>query len=282
MRIIPSIRDMQTWSENARRRRLSIGLVPTMGCLHEGHGSLVLRSVRDNDLTVASIFVNPLQFGPREDFGRYPRPFKRDARLLKQWRIDILFHPSPKEMFPDDFATTVSVKDLDKTLCGPRRPGHFNGVATVVAKLLTVVQPTRAYFGQKDYQQLKIIERLVKDLNLPVSVVGCPIVREQGGLARSSRNRYLTTPQKNNANQIFTALQEGRKLLRLRPYSPTSALNTVMKRLKHIPGARVEYLELVNAETLKPARAIRSRTLLACAVRLGSARLIDNIFIDPR
>jgi len=273
---------MQAWSRNALRRGRSIGFVPTMGCLHDGHGSLVLRSVRENDLTAASIFVNPLQFGPREDFGRYPRPFRRDCQRLTGWGADVLFHPSPAEMVPEGLTTTISVNNLDKTLCGPLRPGHFQGVATIVAKLLNAVLPDRAYFGQKDYQQLKIIERLVKDLNLPVRVVPCPTVRESGGIALSSRNRYLTTAQKNKANQIFAALQWGEKLLKSSPYYASSALNTVKKLLKQISGSRLEYVELVDAESLEPVQALRTKCLLACAVRLGKARLIDNLLIEPR
>ena len=274
---------MQAWSESARRRGRSVGFVPTMGCLHDGHGSLVRRSALENDLTAASIFVNPLQFGPREDFSRYPRPFRRDARLLKRWGTDAVFHPTPKEMIPADGSlTTVSVHGLDQTLCGPRRPGHFQGVATIVAKLFNIVQPTRAYFGRKDYQQLKIIERLTKDLNFRVRVVACPTVREPGGIALSSRNRYLTTAQKTKANRIFAALQRGSKLLKSSPYYSASALNTVKKLLKQIPGCRVEYVELVDAESLQAVQALRRKCLLACAVRLGPARLIDNILIDPR
>jgi pantoate--beta-alanine ligase len=281
MKTIRSISQMQAWSGNARSLRLSIGFVPTMGCLHEGHGSLVKRSARENDRTVVSIFVNKLQFGPREDFRRYPRPYRKDTLLLKTWGTDVLFRPSPEEMYPEGFATTVRVQDLDQTLCGPHRPGHFQGVATVVVKLLNAVNPARAYFGLKDYQQVKIIQRLAKDLNLPARIVPCPTVREWGGIALSSRNRYLTTTQKNNANRIFAALQWGGKLIKSGSCSVTFVLKSVMKRLEQIPGARVEYTELVDAESLERVRTFRAICLLACAVRLGPARLIDNLLIDP-
>src|SRR5258708_5613895 len=213
MKIIHSIPDMQTTALKRRREGQSLGFVPTMGALHEGHLSLIRRAKRDNDATVVSLFVNPLQFGPKEDFQKYPRPLAKDLALLKKAKVDLVFIPVASEMYPKGFSTSIRVPLLEGVLEGAVRPGHFQGVATVVTKLLTIVQPSRAYFGQKDCQQVRVIQRVIADLNLPVHLVVCPTMRENDGLARSSRNRYLSARQREEAVKIYQALFLGRELV---------------------------------------------------------------------
>lgn len=272
---------MREWSRQQKNKGLSIGFVPTMGCLHEGHHSLISRSLKENDRTVVSIFVNKLQFGPAEDFKRYPRPLQKDIRLLKTWRVDALFHPLQNQMYSKGFVTHVEVEGLDSALCGLRRPGHFKGVATIVAKLLNIVNPDKAYFGQKDYQQWRIVGRLARDLNIPTRIIGCPTVREPGGLALSSRNSYLTRNQRLDARGIFAALQWGKKLIKFRKRPIPILLKLIRNRLQTIPGARMDYVQLVDAKTLQSLRKPPQKaSLLACAVFLGPARLIDNIVIE--
>src|SRR5690242_17502445 len=202
MKVIHSISEMQAAAGRWRRHGQSVGFVPTMGALHEGHLSLVRRAREENDIVVVSIFVNPLQFGPRDDYQRYPRTLKRDEALLKEERADVLFIPEAREMYRPGFSTSIDVTSLTQTLCGPFRPGHFRGVATVVAKLLQIVQPSRAYFGEKDYQQVRVIDRMVQDLDIPVRIVACPTVREPDGLAASSRNRYLSAREREEAVKL--------------------------------------------------------------------------------
>ena len=280
MKIIESVHAMQSLALDLRRRGKSVGFVPTMGALHAGHASLVQRARRENDVVVASVFVNPLQFGPKEDFKIYPRTTTRDLDLLKKERADIVFMPSAAAMYPEGFSTRIRVPALDVVLEGVFRPGHFQGVATVVAKLLNIVQPSRAYFGDKDYQQVRVIRRMIEDLNIPVRVIACATVREKDGLAMSSRNRYLLKTEREEAVKIHQALFLGRELvvgkIMLEPRSLTKRLAQIFAK---IPTCKIDYIAVADPETLEPMKRIRRPALLAVAVRIGKTRLIDNIII---
>lgn len=271
---------MQRLALGWRRRGVSVGLVPTMGAFHEGHLSLIRRARRENDVAVVSVFVNPAQFGPGEDLSRYPRPWPRDKRLAAAARVDVVFRPPARGLYPADYGTWVDVEALSHPMEGAFRPGHFRGVATVVAKLFQLVLPTRAYFGQKDFQQLRVIQRMVRDLHIPVAVVPCPTVREKDGLAMSSRNAYLTPPQRRFAAGIQLALQAAGEVIKSRSsVSSTAALRKARAVLRRIPGARVDYLRVADPATLQPQAKVRGRVLVAAAVRLGRARLIDNLLV---
>lgn len=284
MDILKTFLSYQRW-RNTVGARVNIGFVPTMGALHQGHLSLIRRSKKENQKTVVSIFVNPIQFGPNEDFKKYPRPFRRDLDLLRGEKVDVVFSPSPAEMYPPGFTTRVSVPSLNHVLCGEARfrgPSHFDGVATVVAKLFHVVRPTRAYFGLKDFQQVRVIEQMVSDLRIPVQVVRCPTIREKSGLAMSSRNAYLSPSEKEGSALIYAALQRGRKLLTFNgnKLTPRQICGRLTRQLNSQRGFRVEYIELTDPLTLQPLIKRRRPALLAAAVRVGPARLIDNILIN--
>ena len=261
-----------------RRVNPPVVLVPTMGALHEGHASLIrlARQVAGPSGTVAvSIFVNPTQFGPKEDLSRYPRPLRQDLALCRREGVDVVFTPSVDEMYPSNASVAVDEGELSQFLCGASRPGHFRGVCTIVAKLFLSLFPDAAVFGEKDWQQLAIIQRMVRDLNFPIRIVGHPIVRESDGLAVSSRNAYLTLAERAEAPRIFAALSEaaGKR-------GRTEILRTATKALAAIPGARVDYLELVDAETLQPVKTGPAPARLAAAVFFGSTRLIDNVAVE--
>lgn len=283
MKIIRSPEQMQRFVLAWRRKGKTIGFVPTMGALHAGHLSLIRRAARENKMVVVSIFVNPAQFGPKEDLNKYPRPFARDKKLCAAAGADVIFYPSPKDMYPPEFQTWVDVEKLSQPMEGQSRPGHFRGVATVVAKLLNIVQPTRAYFGQKDFQQMRVIQRMVDDLNMPFEIVPCPTVREPGGLAMSSRNAYLSTTEKRAAEGISLALRAAAELLKF-PFSAASrrALVAASRILRRIPGGRLEYIEARDADTLQPFTRTSRRAVVAVALRLGPARLIDNILVSRK
>jgi pantoate--beta-alanine ligase len=250
-----------------------------MGALHAGHLSLVQAAQAEHAFTVVSIFVNPTQFGPTEDFTKYPRTLEADAALCEQAGVDLLFAPAASEMYPDGFATTVRVAGVGERLEGEFRPGHFDGVATVVAKLLEIVRPARAYFGQKDYQQLAVIRRMAADLNLPVEIVGCPTVREPDGLALSSRNRYLTAEQRAAAPALQRALQIGAELVRAGG-TGVAAAAAAKEYLASDPLFRVQYLEAADPETLAPHPQAGAPLVLLGAAYLGQTRLIDNLLVD--
>lgn len=265
-----------------RRPGESVGFVPTMGALHEGHLSLIRRARAENDCVVVSIFVNPAQFGPREDLKKYPRPFADDARACRTAGVDYLFAPAADDMYPDGYATFIDVGGVSEGLCGAARPGHFRGVATVVAKLFNIVRPDRAYFGLKDYQQLAVIRRMASDLNMPVKIVPCPIVRERSGLALSSRNRYLSPGVRDASAGISRALLHCRDLVVSKNVCSAAAIRAAAARmLRSLPSAAVEYVALVDPLTLAPVRTICAPVVLLCAVRMGTTRLIDNIVIHP-
>jgi pantoate--beta-alanine ligase len=247
-----------------------------MGALHEGHASLIRKARRENRKVVVSIFVNPAQFGPKEDLSRYPRPFAADRRLCAALEVDAIYHPAVKSVYPDGFRTNVEVKGLSDLLCGAFRPGHFKGVATVVLKLFETVRPTRAYFGEKDFQQLQIIRRMTLDLGLPAQIIGCPTVRGRDGLALSSRNQYLSPFERAVAPRLHAALTLGGLLAR-RKMSATKITKTVRLEIMKIPEAIIDYVSLVDPETLEESKRVKGRLRLLAAVRIGKTRLIDNI-----
>jgi pantoate--beta-alanine ligase len=263
----------------ARSRRKRVGLVPTMGALHAGHVSLIRAARADNDVVVVSIFVNPTQFGPNEDLSRYPRPLEKDLGICVAEKVDVAFTPDVAEMYPAGATTLVEVPKLQDLLCGAARPGHFRGVATVVLKLFNIVQPDVAYFGQKDAQQARIIRQLVRDLDVPVEVRVCPIVREPDGLALSSRNAYLTPEERRHAPALFKALEAARQRIRDGERNPEVIQSLLVDRIAVTPGARLDYAAVVDADTLRPLERLQGEVLFALAVRFGSTRLIDNMLV---
>ena len=270
---IPELREIIA-VERSRGRK--IALIPTMGYLHQGHLALVESAKQSGAYVVLSIFVNPLQFGPNEDYSSYPRDLEQDARLVEVAGVDVLFHPTSEEMYPHPMVTYVEVGQLDTVLCGAKRPGHFRGVATVVVKLFHIVQPDLAFFGQKDYQQYLIIQRLVRDLSLPIEVCPVPIVREQDGLALSSRNVYLTSEQRQEALILSQSLNEAERLLHLGERSARVLETRVRERITNESHGVIDYVEVRNALDLSEVTQIESPVLLALAVKFGSTRLIDN------
>lgn len=270
---IAGVRDqVRAW----RKEGLTVGLVPTMGYLHEGHKSLIDQAVGENDRVVVSVFVNPIQFGPSEDLASYPRDLKRDAALCEAAGADLVFHPSDGEMYFDDFCTYVDMDDLTKGLCGKTRPTHFRGVCTVVSKLFHIVAPDRAYFGQKDAQQLAVIRRMVRDLNFDLEIVGCPIVREEDGLAKSSRNTYLSEEERQAAVVLHQGLLAGEQLIKTGETDASKIVGAITDVIRKEPLARIDYVELVEWDSLKPATSVRGEVLAAVAVYIGTTRLIDN------
>jgi pantoate--beta-alanine ligase len=264
----------------ARRRGLSVGLVPTMGALHAGHVSLIRAARAETRFVAVSIFVNPTQFGPSEDFGRYPRPLEQDLEVCGREGTDLAFVPEVTTLYPPGFRTYVEVQGFQEVLCGASRPGHFRGVATVVLKLFHVVQPDVAYFGQKDAQQARIIRQMVRDLDVPVEVRTCPIVRDADGLALSSRNQYLTPEQRRHAPVLHRALEEARALVEGGERDAAVVRRAVAERLASAPGAAVDYAEVVDYDTLGPLNRLRGQVMVAVAVRFGGTRLIDNVLLD--
>jgi len=259
-----------------KKQDLSIGLVPTMGYLHDGHKSLIDRAVKENDKVIVSIFINPSQFGPYEDFNKYPKNLQNDTELCKNSCIDILFIPEIQEMYPSESYTFVNVGKLTKGLCGATRPVHFKGVCTVVAKLFNITNPTRAYFGEKDAQQLAVIKRMVSDLNFDIEIIGCPIIREKDGLAKSSRNTYLSKQERKAALIINTSLENAKEALKIDVTNSEIIEKLIRDKIDKEPLAKVDYIEIVDSLTLTPIVKIQASTLVATAVYIGKTRLIDN------
>ncbi|MFZ5876757.1 MAG: pantoate--beta-alanine ligase [Nitrospirota bacterium] len=268
--------DMRRWSEAERRAGRTIGFVPTMGALHHGHASLMRAARAVCDRVVVSIFVNPTQFGPTEDFGRYPRTFDADRALCEREGADVVFAPSAEEMYPPGGETFVDVGPLGAVLCGASRPGHFRGVATVVTKLFAIVAAQRAYFGQKDYQQTVVIRRLVDDLRLGVEIVVCPTVRDADGLAASSRNAYLSPAERKIALAVPAAVAEAGRLIAAGERSGGKIREALQVLLSNAPSVRPEYVAVVHLDTLQPLERLEGRVVVALAVRVGNTRLIDN------
>lgn len=284
MRPAPLVRTKSPLSRRAaawRAKGLSVGFVPTMGALHRGHAELVRRAAAENDRVIVSVFVNPLQFGPGEDYGRYPRALPADRRLVSEAGADLVYAPSVGEMYPDGFRTHVEVEGVSDLYCGRYRPGHFRGVATVVLKLFNQVRPDRAYFGEKDFQQLGILEKMVSDLDVPVKIVPVRTVREGDGLALSSRNAYLSAGQRAAAPALRAALQAGRAEARRRAATPRTVENAVRRALART-SLRLQYAAVVDASTLEPSRDLRPPRRLLGAAHLGRTRLIDNLPLEKR
>jgi len=282
MNIITTITEMQALSRSLKREGKTIAFVPTMGFLHEGHASLLNEGRRRGDVLVLSIFVNPIQFGQNEDLDRYPRDLERDSRIARECGVDVIFLPSAEEMYPAGFQTSITVRDLSLPLCGESRPGHFDGVATVVAKLFNIVMPDLALFGRKDFQQLAVITRMTADLSIPVTVVGMPIIREADGLAMSSRNAYLSDQERLSALSLSRAL----RLVRSRYAAGETSVQALRKEAhEHIsqePSAQIDYLDFRNSTTLEPVTEAEDTTLMALAVKIGKTRLIDNTLLGER
>jgi pantoate--beta-alanine ligase len=280
MEVAKTIEEVRSLVSNARSKGSKIGLVPTMGALHIGHISLIEAADKDCDFVAVSIFVNPTQFGPGEDFEKYPRPLEADLEICRKAHVDVVFAPEPEQMYPAKNITWVNVEKLTEPLCGRSRPGHFRGVTTVCAKLFNIVAPDAAYFGQKDAQQAIVIKRMAADLNMPLEIVICPTVREPNGLAVSSRNQYLSEQQKKDAANIYKSLQTCRRLIDDGTTETRQIIAEMQKILQQIPSGQIEYISIVDAETLESIEKIAGEVLAAVAVRIGTTRLIDNILVD--
>ena len=278
MEIITTIENIRSIVNQWKDKGYSIGFVPTMGYLHDGHAALIDQARKDNDKVIVSIFVNPTQFGENEDLNSYPRDINRDKSLCEAHKADIIFSPTSDEMYHDRKAF-VNIVELSDTLCGISRPIHFKGVCTVVAKLFNIIQPTNAYFGEKDAQQLAIIRKMVYDLNFPVNIIGVPIVRESDGLAKSSRNTYLSKEERKAATILYKAIQMGKQTIK-HGASADSIINTMTEIINTEPLAKIDYVSVVDANTMQPVHEITSPVLVAMAVYIGSTRLIDNFSFD--
>ena len=276
MKVVKTIDEVKQAVREWRGEGLTIGAVPTMGYLHEGHLSLIDRSVKENDRTVVSVFVNPIQFGPSEDLESYPRDIERDSALCRGHGADIVFNPEPGEMYKDGFSTFVDMSVLTEELCGLSRPTHFRGVCTVVTKLFNIITPDRAYFGEKDAQQLAVIKHMVRDLNMNVTVVGCPIVREADGLAKSSRNTYLSGDERSAALILSRTLALGRKMIEAGERDVRKITDAMKKNIETEKLARIDYVKVVDIETMQQVETIDRPVLCAMAVYIGKTRLIDN------
>lgn len=278
MEVLTTIETARNIIDTWKKQGYSIGFVPTMGYLHDGHAALIDKARKNNDKVVVSIFVNPIQFGENEDLSSYPRNLNRDRALCESHGVDLIFTPSSDEMYHDKKAF-VNIIELSDTLCGVRRPIHFQGVCTVVAKLFNIIQPTNAYFGEKDAQQLAIIRKMVYDLNFSVNIIGVPIVRESDGLAKSSRNTYLSKEERKAATILYKAIQMGKQTIK-RGASADSIINAMTNIVNTEPLAKIDYISVVDANTMQPVHEITSPVLVAMAVYIGSTRLIDNFSFD--
>lgn len=276
MKVISSIEEIK----KIKRDNISIGFVPTMGYLHKGHISLIKKAREENDIVITSIFVNPTQFGPNEDFEKYPRDESRDLQKCEENGCDIVFLPQVDEMYPDSFLTFVQVEELGKGLCGKSRPTHFRGVTTVLTKLFNIVKPDRAYFGQKDAQQLVIVKKMVEDLNMDVEIIGCPIVREADGLAISSRNTYLSPEERNDALFLNKSLKLAKNLIKNGEKNISIIKNEMKETILSGNNNSIDYIEFVDTKTLNPVSEIKDKVLIAIAVKVGKTRLIDNIVVE--
>ncbi|MCX8738755.1 pantoate--beta-alanine ligase [Gilliamella sp. B2824] len=276
MKVITTIDEVRDQVKAWRNNGESIGLVPTMGYLHEGHQSLMASAKKDNQRVIVTIFVNPMQFGPKEDLASYPRDLERDKKACQQMGVDLIFCPSADEMYDAYFNSYVNVNGLTDALCGKKRPGHFKGVCTVVTKLFNITQPDRAYFGQKDAQQLAVIQRMVQDLNIPIEIIGCPIVRESDGLAKSSRNSYLTDNERKAAVCLYQSIELANTMIAQGERSVATILSAMQLLIEQQSLAKIDYIEFVDLSSLKPVSQLTQDTLCALAVYIGKTRLIDN------
>jgi pantoate--beta-alanine ligase len=281
MKIINDIDKMKTYARIMKKENKLVGLVPTMGYLHEGHLTVMRAARNQSDIVIMSIFVNPIQFGPGEDFKKYPRDIKRDEELVRSCGVDVIFYPKKEDMYPEDFSTYVNVESLTKELCGKSRPGHFRGVTTVVMKLFEIVKPDIAYFGQKDAQQAYVIKKMTEDLNMDITMKIMPTVREENGLAMSSRNSYLTKPEKKDASEIYKSLKLAEDLINSGQTDPKKVIKKMRDLLSKKPSLKIDYISIADTKTLKDVAAIDGEVLVAVAVFIGKTRLIDNIILSP-
>ncbi len=281
MKIVSTIKDVRDFVKASRKEGKSVGLVPTMGYLHEGHESLIKKSVSENDVTVVSIFVNPMQFGPKEDLATYPRDLEADSKLCENAGAALIFHPEPEEMYHKEFCSYVDMNGLTNALCGLSRPVHFRGVCTVVNKLFNIVMPDKAYFGEKDAQQLAVIKRMAEDLNMDIEIVGCPIIREADGLAKSSRNTYLSEEGRKQALVLSKSIFAGKKMIEDGERDAAKVVAFMREVIESAPMARIDYVEIVDVATMKNIDTIAGDILCAIAVYIGDeARLIDNFMMS--
>ena len=280
MEVVKTVEEVREIVSEWRSQGLTIGLVPTMGFLHEGHQSLIQRSASENDCTVVSVFVNPIQFGPNEDLEAYPRDLNRDMKAVEEAGGDIIFNPDPSEMYPDHFTSFIDTTETTELLCGAVRPIHFRGVCTVVGKLFNIVMPDRAYFGQKDAQQLATVKRFVRDLNFPLDIVACPIIREADGLAKSSRNTYLNPEERKAALILSQSLKKGKEAIDNGERDSQKVISIIRENLEKEPLARIDYVEVVDFENIQRIARIEGETLVAIAVYIGKTRLIDNFIVN--
>lgn len=279
MKIVGTVKEVREQVKEWKKQGLSVGFVPTMGYLHEGHKSLMDAARKGNDKVVVSIFVNPMQFGPTEDLATYPRDLDHDAALCESAGVDLIFHPEAEEMYEKDFCSFVDMTGLTEGLCGKTRPIHFRGVCTVVNKLFNIVTPDHAYFGQKDGQQLAVIKRMVRDLNMDIEIVGCPIVREEDGLAKSSRNTYLSPEERKEALILSKTVALGKELAKTEK-DANKVVEAMKKNIETEPLAKIDYVEAVDALSMAPVEKLEGTCMLAMAVYIGKTRLIDNTLIN--
>lgn len=277
MQIAYKILETRKIIKNWEKEGLSIGLVPTMGYLHQGHESLIKKARKENDRVIVSIFINPIQFGPNEDLDSYPRNIEKDTQICKRLGVDLVFNPESLEMYTNDFYTFVDINTLSDNLCGKSRPTHFRGVCTVVNKLFNILSPTKAYFGQKDAQQLAIIKKMVQDLNIDIEIISCPIIREEDGLAKSSRNSYLNEEERKSATILIKSLLLGESMLKQKERNPKVILQAMSDKIHTEPLAKIDYINIVDKITLKDVGIIDKPVLIVMAVFIGNTRLIDNI-----
>jgi len=282
MEIVKEIEKMTALSQKWHQAGKIIAFVPTMGYFHQGHLSLISEGKKQGDVLVVSLFVNPIQFGPKEDLAAYPRNLQKDASLAEKEGTDVLFVPEEKEMYPEGYQTYVEVTQLTKYLCGVSRPGHFKGVTTVVAKLFNIIRPHIAIFGLKDYQQYIVIKRMVMDLNYPIKIIGCPIIREPDGLAMSSRNVYLTSKQRTSALSLYKSLNIAQEMVNKGEKKAKTIIEAVTTFIQKHPYTKIDYVKLCDPETLEELEEIRGNALLALAVKVGKARLIDNTILGVK
>lgn len=278
IKVVSTVDETRAQVKEWKKQGLTVGLVPTMGYLHEGHQSLIKKAVEENDKVVVSIFVNPIQFAPNEDLETYPRDLDADTKLCDSTGADLIFHPTPDEMYLDGFSTHIEMNNLTKELCGKSRPTHFGGVCTVVGKLFNIVQPNKAYFGQKDAQQLAIIKRMVRDLNFDLEIVGCPIVREPDGLAKSSRNSYLNEDERKAALILSKSIELGKELVANGERNAQTIIKAMTDKINTEPLARIDYVNVVDALNIEPVDTLNGEVLVAIAVYIGKTRLIDNFY----
>ena len=282
MELVTTIAEVKKYVREWKKEGLSIGLVPTMGYLHEGHKSLIDRAVKENDRVIVSDFVNPIQFGPKEDLASYPRDIKADCLLCEKAGASLVFHPEPSEMYFDDFTTFVDTSGVSQELCGKSRPIHFRGVCTVVNKLFNISEADRAYFGQKDAQQLAVVRRMVRDLNMNIEIIGCPIIRESDGLAKSSRNTYLSSEERKAALVLSRSLSIGRKLIEEGEKDGEKVIAAIKNEIEKEPLARIDYVEMVKWDTIEIHHSVDCDVLVAMAVSIGKTRLIDNFIWEAK